>query len=223
METPISSFTPTPEETPKIEFFEQYRFWILGVFIIISGIGIYLVLTPPVNTLAENGENVFVADTPNIANHNPDIVVDIGGGVNNPGVYKLDSESIVEDAIDAAGGFGANADIEEIARSINRAALVDDHSKIYLPKIGDNQIVYVNSPSTYPAPTADLSDTNPKININTATSAELDKLPGIGPITAQRIIDYRLQNDSFSDIDEIKEVYGISDSKFNSLKDLISV
>src|SRR5680860_250795 len=100
METPISPFTPTPEPIQKIEFFEQYRFWILGVFIIIMGIGIYLILTPPTETLAVTGDNVFIADESENIPINSDIVVDISGGVNNPGVYKLAINSIVEDAID---------------------------------------------------------------------------------------------------------------------------
>jgi len=226
METPISPFTPAPEPENKNEFFEQYKYWILGVFVIIAGIGIYLILIPPTDTLAQNGEDIFIADTSATVNDSSRIVVDISGGIASPGVYELVNGSIIEDAIDAAGGFSLNADIDEIARSINRAALVDNHSKIYLPKIGDNQIVYLNSPSyspTNPVVDPEHSRETNLININTATTAELDKLPGIGPITAQRIIDYRLQNGDFSVIDEIKKVYGISDSKFNNLKNQISV
>ncbi|RLC37456.1 hypothetical protein DRH29_01875 [candidate division Kazan bacterium] len=226
METLLSPFTPEPElERNKLEFFEQYKYWILGILLIISAIGIYLILTPPVSTLAED-DDIFVTDQENIVGHSLKLVVDVSGGVNHPGVYELDAESIIEDAIAAAGGFSPEADIDEIARNINRAALVDNHSKIYLPKIGDNQIVYISPPSYSSSNSATDTSNNQitdLININTATNSELDSLPGIGPITAQRIIDYRLQNGGFSDIDEIKKVYGISDSKFNNLKDRITV
>ncbi len=224
METLLSPFTPEfepPQDTPPPDFFDRYRYYILGILLAVLAVGLYLMLTPPKSTITS--EDAYIAKEDKgettVTDISGQLMVDIAGGVNQPGVYQLAAGAIVEDAIDAAGGLSDLADTNEIARNINRAALVTDHSKIYIPRQGDNQIVYTNpTPYSY----ADTPAISSKININTADANELDTLPGIGPVTAQRIIDYRLQNGQFSSTDELKNVPGISDGKFDDLKDLIT-
>lgn len=223
METPPSPFTSEfnlPQDTPPPDFFDRYRYYILAVLLVATGVGIYLILTPPPSTLADDSAYIAGGEAEETPTADGQLVVDIAGGINQPGVYKLNAGSIVEDAINAAGGLSGQADEDEIARSINRAALISDHSKLYIPKIGDNQIVYTNpTPNSY----ASTNEITSKVNINTAANSELDTLPGIGPVIAQRIIDYRLQNDGFKSIEELKNVPGIGDKLFEQIKDLVTI
>jgi len=218
MGEPLSPFIP-PLSEAKPDFFTKYRFSLLAVLLVGLGIGIYLTLVPPTSLLDEGLVLAVdeIDDVDAAPKNTSRIVVDIAGGVKEPGVYKLDAGDIIEDAIEKSGGFSQQADMNEIARSINRAELLSNHSKIYIPKLGDNKIVYVN-----PTPTS-FASAQSLVNINTATSDELDTLSGIGPITAQRIIDYRLEHGNFQTVEDIKNVTGISDNKFAQIKNNIKV
>lgn len=223
METPLSPFTPNnrlSKEEAKPDLFDKYRYYILGTLLVVLSIGLYLVLTPPKSILDSEDAYIAGGNEEVASDVTGQLVVDVAGGVNQPGVYQLDSGCIIEDAITAAGGLSTQADADEIARSINRAAAVTNHSKIYIPKVGDNQIVYVNP--SYSTTNQLTSSPANLVNINTASNAELDQLPGVGEITAQRIIDYRLQNGPFSSIDELMQVPGIGSNKFENLKDLVT-
>lgn len=138
------------------------------------------------------------------------IMVDVGGEVNEPMVAVLEEGSRVEDAINAAGGVTVNADLTEI----NRAAFVEDGEKILIPS-KTTGAEYDGAPkgSSY----SGYSDS--RININTATSEELQLLNGIGPATAEKIIEYRDENGRFNDIEDIKNVSGIGDKTFDKFKD----
>ena len=138
------------------------------------------------------------------------IMVDIGGEVNQPMVAVLEEGSRVEDAIKAAGGVTANADLDEI----NRAAFVEDGEKIFIPsKAADNEYGDESKGSSY------AGYTDSRININTATSEELQILDGVGPATAEKIIEYRNENGRFKAIEDIKNVSGIGDKTFEKFKD----
>ena len=144
---------------------------------------------------------------------NEEVMVHISGAVKNPGIIKLDSSKRVVDALERAGGATDEADLDRI----NLAAKLHDEEKIYIPKIGEvpkNEIAPLMSSGT----SGKASD---KININTADSSELQKIPGVGAKTAEKIINYRSQN-PFSSIEEVKNVDGIGDKKFESMKDYIS-
>ncbi|MFA5009999.1 MAG: ComEA family DNA-binding protein [Patescibacteria group bacterium] len=227
METPLSPFT----FTPKPDWFEQYKYYLLAILLIIMTGGLYLILTPPKASLASDADTVLVASdesaTSTIAGDQ--IVIDISGGVIKTGVYWLATGSIIEDAISSAGGFSRSADLDAVGKNINRAQELTNHGKVYIPKIGDTNIVYTNpsagsstSSSQTPQSLGD-GETTSLININTADNAELDLLPGIGEILSQRIIDYRLQNGNFTSIDDLKKIAGINDSRFEQLKDLVTI
>jgi len=161
------------------------------------------------------------------------IQVYITGEVNNSGVFELDEGCRIVDAIDIAGGLTDKADISKI----NLAYLLADGMKITIPSTKilneDLDFEYVvsgasDSKTDNKADTTNQSSSNEKkksniVNINTATQTELETLPGIGPSLALNIIDYRKENGKFSSINDIKNVTGIGDSKFDKIKELISV
>ena len=145
------------------------------------------------------------------------VVVYITGEVVNPGVYDVDPGSRVNDVLGLAGGGTADADLTKI----NLAAPVSDGMQITVPKIGDD------TPDQPPITTMQSQDSGQAagglVNINTADAAQLETLPGIGPATAQAIIEYRASHGAFKNISDIKNVPGIGDSKFDKIKDLITV
>ena len=143
------------------------------------------------------------------------IVVQIAGAVPRPGVYALARGSRVQDAISAAGGFLAEAD----KTGINLARALEDGEQLEIPYTeGASPVLGTPLPaSTESASSAEL------ININTASLAELDSLPGIGPTTAQKIIDYREQSGPFLAKEDIINVSGIGPGTYERIKDLITV
>ena len=143
------------------------------------------------------------------------IIVQIAGAVPRPGVYALAKGSRVQDAISAAGGFLAEAD----KTGINLARVLDDGEQLEIPYAEGSSPV-LGTP--LPASTEATSSTE-LIDINTASLAELDSLPGIGPTTAQKIIDYREQNGPFLTKEDIINVSGIGPGTYERLKDLITV
>lgn len=149
------------------------------------------------------------------------IVVDVGGAVKTPQVVELEDNSRVADAISAAGGLKDNAD----TAGINQAAFLTDGEKVYVPVKGENgsaaalgagQVSQIGQagPGT---------DAGGKVNINTATSEELQTLNGVGPATAEKILDYRAANGAFKTIEDLKNVSGIGDKTFEKLKEHIVV
>lgn len=143
------------------------------------------------------------------------IVVHITGAVPRPGVYALPEGARVQDAISAAGGFLAEAD----KGFINLARVLEDGELLEIPYTeGFSPVI--------PTPVQNIiipgSDTD-LIDINTATSFELESLPGIGPTTAQKIIDYRDENGPFFTTEDIINVSGIGPGTYERIKDLITV
>jgi len=147
------------------------------------------------------------------AGENPEeLVVDIAGAVVRPGVYQLSNNSRVNDLLVACGGLTQWADQHFIERDLNRARLISDGEKIYIPYIGE-EIAVVALPG----------QSGSKININKAVIGELESLSGIGFAYASAIIEYRQDKGSFSSIEEIKNVPGIGEKTFEKIKDSIIV
>lgn len=145
------------------------------------------------------------------------IIVHVTGAVPRPGVYALAQGSRVQDAISAAGGFLADAE----KSGINLARALEDGEQLDIPYIaGSSPVIGTEIPSlvlTEPSSSSEL------ININTASQAELETLPGIGPTTAQKIIQYREQNGAFVSTENIINVSGIGPGTYERIKDLITV
>lgn len=136
-----------------------------------------------------------------------DIYVDISGCINEPGVYKVSEGTRLFELIEKAGGLAENADV----RNLNRAEEVYDGQKviIYSVEEGDR--------------TEEGEEETDKVNINRADSSKLQTIPGVGPATAQKIIEYRENNGRFNSIEEIKNVSGIGEKTFENMKEYITV
>ena len=142
----------------------------------------------------------------------------VSGAVVRPDVYRLTTGSIVKDAIEVAGGVTEDADLIRI----NLAQELQDQQQIYVPRVGEEE---APPPVTggESAPPSRFAEPAGKININTATTEELDTLPGIGPALAQRIIEYREANGSFKSIEGIIGVSGIGEATLEKIRDLVTV
>ena len=143
------------------------------------------------------------------------IRVHVSGAVRQPAVYELPPGSIVQDALDAAGGPAPDADLDHI----NLALGLQDQQQVYVPCQGETN----PPPSVSGGALGSGGSAGAMVNINTATTVELETLPRIGPVTAQHIVDYREANGSFESIEDIQDVPGIGPATFEGLRDMITV
>ena len=213
------------------------------VIILLVGLGIYYYL----NITNEKEFSIFEEDSNNIILNKEEtneemlstteidensIIVHITGEVVNPGIVKLKEGARLIDAIESAGGKTEKADYSKV----NLAYILEDGSKIYVPSVDDKENQYsqgensdlyavssIAGSSNSSEGQASGTKKNIKVNINTAKQAELEKLPGVGPSMALKIINYRKENGKFASIEDLKKVSGIGDSKFNNLKDFVYV
>lgn len=150
-----------------------------------------------------------------------EIVVHVTGEVKKEGVVYLEEGSRVVDAIKKAGGETKAADLSQV----NLAYVLQDGQKIYIPNKNEKISAYIseNNGENIKEDNITTKKEGTKVNINTASLEELDQLPGIGSAIAQRIIDYRSEHGEFKKVEDIQEVKGIGDAKFNEIKDDITV
>ncbi len=153
-----------------------------------------------------------------------EIIVHVAGAVQTEGIMLLQEGDRISNAIEKAGGTTEEADMTQI----NLATPVEDGMKIYIPKKGEQieNMEETNSAkeqSNQETTSQNNNKTKTKININKATQEELEELPGIGPSTANKIIQHRKENGNFKSVENIKDVSGIGEAKYNSIKDLITV
>ena len=176
----------------------------LGLLLVI--IGLFQVFsnrtTEPAITLEEADKE----------NNQEEIVVDIGGAVIKPGVYKLSSDSRTVDALAAAGGLSEEADRDWVEKNINLAGKLTDGLKIYIPRAGE-QILSGSSVGISETGTA-----GPVLNINTAGSSDLESLPGVGEVTASKIIEGR----PYSSVEDLLEKKVVGQATYEKIKDKIS-
>jgi competence protein ComEA len=144
-----------------------------------------------------------------------DITAYINGEVKNPGVYKVKEGSRVEDLVKISGGFTENAD----KYKLNLAKKLRDEDYVYVDKKIEGQI---GSAAPQNSKSNGIGQ-NGKVNINTASKEELKTIPGIGDVTAQKIIDYREKNGSFSTVEDLKKVGRIGDKTLEKMKDKMDV
>ena len=195
-----------------IQFLKQYgillALGIVGILILIYGVYGEVSAEKPVVEIikgegkSEKGELV-------------EIMVDVAGAVEKPGLYKLTSGSRIGDALVIAGGLSADADREWVAKSINLAEVLKDGGKVYVPgrNVNNNQSSILNNQTN-------TNNQNSKlININTASMSELDGLMGIGEVRARLIMDNR----PYSNIDELVSKAKIPQSVYEAIKDSVSI
>ena len=153
------------------------------------------------------------------------VVVHVTGAVSSPGVVALPPGSRVTDAINAVGGASADADTEQL----NLARVLTDGEQIRVPRIGEvlpdpaPQPGGAATPSVGTAPGKTNGGASGTININTASASELEKLPGIGPALAQRIVEYRDSHGPFASVDALTDVPGIGKAKLEGLREQATV
>ncbi len=143
----------------------------------------------------------------------PKVMVDVAGGVKSPGLYELPANSRVMDAIKAGGGTLSGTDTSDI----NLARIIKDGEQIYV------EPATVTNSNPIGGSTRVVKRKSGPININRATATELDALPGIGPVIASRIIEYRKTNGPFTSVDDLQKVSGIGVSKFAQFKSKVRV
>lgn len=177
---------------------------IILAIILISSLIIKCTAKPNTKVIADDNKNKDVK-TEKLEDN---IIIDISGEIKNPGIYKMKGKVRLYEIIDKAGGLKEEANIN----SINQARYVKDGEKIIIPSSRNSQGMDKES----------ISNENNLVNINTASKEELLKLPGIGEVTAEKIINYR-DNNNFTKIEDLKNVNGIGIATYNKLKDLICV
>lgn len=149
---------------------------------------------------------------------NGSLLVHVAGAVQTPGVVTLPLGSRVFQAIEAAGGAAPNAELG----GLNLAEVLNDGAKVVVPVAGEAPQASPSAPAGSTG-TGSSSGGAAKVNINTATLEELGTLPRVGPVTAQRILDWRKEHGPFASVDELDSIDGIGPKLMESLKDLVTV
>ncbi len=186
------------------ELLSEYGLFILlggvGAFILLYGLWSVMMPTPAVVEIVKGQESQVYGE----------LVVDVAGQVEKPGVYKLPSGSRIGDAIVLAGGLSADADREWVSKTLNMAQEVKDGEKVYIPGQSDNPVSQSGGGS---------ATQSGLVNINTASASELDNLEGIGEVRAQAII----ANRPYASTGEIVEKAKVPQSVYDKIKDRLSV
>lgn len=179
----------------------------------LGGAGLWYVRSLPRPVEVAAAPSGGTASAPASASPSPEVVVlvDVAGWVHRPGVYEFTEGARVIDAIDAAGGARSGALLE----ALNLAAPLTDGIQILVPREGQESVA--------PAPVTGGAVAGGLVNVNSAMATELEELPGIGEVIAQRIIDYRTENGPFATVDELLDVSGIGDAILESIRELVTV
>jgi competence protein ComEA len=139
------------------------------------------------------------------------LVVDVAGAVRRPGLYRLPSGSRIADAVARAGGMSRRA----AAASVNLAAPLADGEQVLVPALA------AGTAGTGTAVGGKASPSAP-VDLNSATAEQLDGLPGIGPVTAQKIVDYRTEHGPFTSVDDLDAIPGIGPARIENLRGLVT-
>jgi competence protein ComEA len=142
----------------------------------------------------------------------PRLVVHVVGAVKRPGLYRLADGARIADALKRAGGATRRADLS----LVNLAAPVSDGTQVVVPKRAPPAPAASSEPGSEVAPAAG------PVHLNTATLEQLDELPGVGPVTAQKIVDYREQHGAFSSVDDLDAIPGIGPARLEQLRELVA-
>lgn len=208
-----------------MEMLNQKQKIILGIIIviIIIVIGYYYINSTKEVYTSQNIESI-VEENNEIEEEetvNETIVVHITGAVNKNGVMQVEEGARINDVIEVAGGITEDADLTDV----NLAYIVQDGQKIYIPSIDDKEIIeeIITEEAGENVIEDEYYEEETIVNINTAGVGELITLPGIGESTAAKIVEYRKTNGKFKTIEDIKNVSGIGDAKFNTIKEFITV
>mgnify|MGYP002623796387 FL=1 len=195
----------------------KYETAFLLIGIILTGFGVLFAK----GGMNGQSQRVEVLENATVSENGQEIVVEIAGAVESPGVYKLPSDSRIEDALIAAGGISVNADREWMEKALNRAAKIIDGQKLYIPRVGE-QLDTLSANTTGGNQTVSSNfggQGSGLVNINTASQKELESLNGIGPVYAQNIIEHR----PYSTTQELVSKGAIKQFVFEKIKDDIAI
>jgi len=200
--------------------FEEHRVTLLlaltGLFLL--GVGVLSAVTIAMNRSKPTVEIIPVQEAE--STDTLEIVVDVAGAVEKPGLYRLSREARVNDALVAAGGFSADADRNWVEKYINLAQSLSDGIKLYIPTVSEDlSVETLGSNNPADAQGAVIGFQTETVNINTASVAELDSLWGIGEKRAQAIIDNR----PYGNLSELTSKAGIPKNVFERIKPQISL
>lgn len=210
--------------------FENYDFRKLifpTVIILLYIIGFVYLFTLIHNNKVNN--NIKVTSNDDNKKSSEFIYVDVKGSVETPGVYKLNSDSRVIDAIEASGGIteDANTRFINLSKLLNDGDVVVVYSNTEIENAKKDNIIYIDTPCVCEEVKNDAcykeDSSSGKVNINTANIDELKSLDGIGDAKANAIIKYRTENGNFKSIEDINNVSGISESLYSKIKENITV
>jgi competence protein ComEA len=182
------------------------------VGVTVAGAGFWYVRSLPAPVQVRSGPSQALVAAPTAsASPTTVILVDVAGWVRRPGVYEFAEGARVIDAIDAAGGARPGA----VLSSLNLAAPLADGTQVLVPK--ESQ-----SPPTTETGSGTSGATG-LVNVNSATNAELETLPGIGEVIAQAIVDHRTENGPFTSVEQLVDVSGIGDATLENIRELVTV
>lgn len=198
----------------------KYKKKIIGSAVILAILSLFLVVfyinSKPVEDISSNKEEIFKEQSSSSntkEQSSSNITVYINGEVKSPGVYKLEQDSRLEDLVKASGGFTNEAN----SYKLNLAKKLKDEDYVYVDRKLDNENVQLKGGEQ-----VKISE-NAKININTANKEELKTIPGVGDVTAQKIMDYREQNGGFSSVEDLKNIDRIGDKTLEKIRDKVDV
>lgn len=190
----------------------------LGAAVLIGGLAVVVAAFGPDGEALGPDSDVTAVGSPAPGDGSGGIVVDVAGAVVAPGVYRLMPGARVGDAIEAAGGFSPRVDAARVAAELNLAAAVADGQQVRVPSRDDPE----DGGEPSGAATGSGASSGALINLNSATQGELESLPGIGPVTATKIIDARSVS-HFRAIEELRERGLVGQKTFDMIKALITV
>ena len=209
---------PSPAKFNLEEFLNRYKL-VLSIFLgglILIGIGIFYWK----NGNSFSSSKVEILENANqLPNTKTKLVVEIAGAVEKPGVYTFDQGARVDEVLIASGGLTAQANREWFEKTINRAAKLIDGQKIYIPKIDEqtNVLSASSGGGDQTVSSGDTAENQNLVNINEASTSDLDKLPGIGPVYAQSIIDHR----PYSTVEELLTKGALKKNVYEKVKDKV--
>lgn len=169
------------------------------------------VIAPPATENASRSAPGAAAPSPS-----PSLLVDVSGAVRRPGVYELVQGARIQDAVDQAGGPTRRADLS----ALNLAQPVIDGQKIDVPTHGEAPVAAIPGASVAPGTTPAPGQT---VSLNSADEPTLETIPGVGPVTAQKIIDYRTTHGGFTSIDELLDIDGIGPATLEDIRPYVSL
>ncbi len=202
------------------EYWQRYgRYVFLGIGIGLIILGLLVSFWETDQSSKADDVEFLTTEQVSPSSANSKITIYLAGAVNDPGVYELTASSRLHQAIETAGGISDQADPQWIEKNLNLARELRDGEKVYIPQEGESSNVQNFNVQNETV----LGESQGLVNLNLAGQAELETLSGVGPATAQKIIDYREQNNGFRSIEEIQAVPGIGEKTFDKLKDKIAI